>query len=103
MGVLQAARRLGLRIPHDLSVIGMDDHVFSDVMDLTTMRQDLQAQGEMAAEMLLQRVRNPTIPAVIVTTPTELVLRGTTGRPGQDSSDLALRVGSSGVAQRAAT
>lgn len=103
MGVLQAARRLGLRVPHDLSVIGIDDHVFSDVMDLTTMRQDLQAQGEMAAEMLLQRVRNPTIPAVIVTTPTELVLRGTTGRPRQDPADLALRVGSSGVAQRAAT
>ena len=92
MGVLQAARRLGLRIPHDLSVIGIDDHVFSDVMDLTTMRQDLQAQGEMAAEMLLQRVRNPTIPAVIVTTPTELVLRGTTGSPGHERTDLALRV-----------
>ena len=87
MGVLQAARRLGLRIPHDLSVVGIDDHVFSDVMDLTTMRQDLQAQGEMAAEMLLQRIRNPTIPAVIVTAPTELVLRSTTASPAPSRTE----------------
>lgn len=96
MGVLQAARRLGLRIPHDLSVIGIDDHVLSEVMDLTTMRQDLQAQGELAAEMLLQRVRNPTIPVVTVTAPTELVLRGTTTGPGPECTDLARRVAGTG-------
>jgi LacI family repressor for deo operon, udp, cdd, tsx, nupC, and nupG len=84
MGVLQAARRLGLRIPHDLSVIGIDDHVLSEVMDLTTMRQDLQAQGELAAEMLIRRMGDPTLPAEIVTAATELVLRGTTGSPGPD-------------------
>ena len=88
MGVLQTARRLGLSIPRDLSVIGIDDHVLSEVMDLTTMRQDLQAQGELAAEMLLQRVEDPTIPAEIVTAPTELVVRGTTGSPGPDRTDL---------------
>lgn len=87
MGVLQTARRLGLSIPRDVSVIGIDDHVLSEVMDLTTMRQDLQAQGELAAEMLLQRVEDPTIPAAIVTAPTELVLRGTTGSPGSDRAD----------------
>lgn len=81
LGVLQAARRQGLHTPQDLSVIGIDDHVLSEVMELTTMRQDLEGQGELAAEMLLQRVRNPTIPAVMVTAPTELVIRGTTGRP----------------------
>ena len=37
MGVLQTARRLGLSIPRDLSVIGIDDHVLSEVMDLTTI------------------------------------------------------------------
>jgi ABC-type sugar transport system substrate-binding protein len=88
MGVLQAARRLGLRIPHDLSVIGIDDHVLSEVMDLTTMRQDLQAQGELAAEMLIRRMGDPTLPAEIVTAPTELVLRGTTGSPGPDRTDV---------------
>jgi LacI family repressor for deo operon, udp, cdd, tsx, nupC, and nupG len=96
MGVLQAARRLGLRIPHDLSVIGIDDHVLSEVMDLTTMRQDLQAQGELAAEMVLQRVRNPTIPAVIVTAPTELVLRSTTASPGPARTGAAIRVAATG-------
>ncbi|WP_082592775.1 LacI family DNA-binding transcriptional regulator [Phycicoccus sp. Soil803] len=88
MGVLQAARRLGLRIPNDLSVIGIDDHVLSEVMDLSTMRQDLQAQGELAAEMLIRRMGDPTLPAEIVTAPTELVLRGTTGSPGPDRTDV---------------
>jgi LacI family repressor for deo operon, udp, cdd, tsx, nupC, and nupG len=99
MGVLQSARRLGLRIPHDLSVIGIDDHVLSEVMDLTTMRQDLQAQGELAAEMLLRRIGDPTIPAVIVTAPTELVLRGTTGSPGPACTDLAIRVAGAGSSE----
>jgi LacI family repressor for deo operon, udp, cdd, tsx, nupC, and nupG len=92
MGVLQTARRLGLRIPHDLSVVGIDDHVLSEVMDLTTMRQDLQAQGELAAGMLLRRLADPTIPAEIVTAATELVLRGTTGSPGPDRTDLETRM-----------
>ena len=96
VGVLQTARRLELRIPRDLSVIGIDDHVLSEVMDLTTMRQDLQAQGELAAEMLLQRVADPTIPAEIVTAPTELVLRGTTGSPGPDRTDVETRVAATG-------
>jgi LacI family repressor for deo operon, udp, cdd, tsx, nupC, and nupG len=99
MGVLQTARRLGLRIPHDLSVIGIDDHVLSEVMDLTTMRQDLQAQGELAAEMLLRRIGDPTIPAAIVTAPTELVLRGTTGSPGPDRTELAIRVAGAGSSE----
>ena len=38
--------------------------------------------------MLLQRVEDPTIPAEIVTVPTELVLRGTTGSLGPDRTDL---------------
>jgi hypothetical protein len=69
-----------------MSVIGID--VLSEVMDLTTMRQDLQAQGELAAEMLLQRVEDPTIPAEIVTASTGLVLRGTTGSLGPDRTDV---------------
>ena len=80
MGVLQAARRLGLRIPHDLSVIGIDDHVLSEVM----------------AAGVLQRVRDPTIPAVIVTAPTELVLRSTTASPGPARTGAAIRVAATG-------
>lgn len=103
MGVLHTARRLGLRIPRDLSVIGIDGHVFSEVMELTTVRQDLQAQGELAAEMLVQRIRNPTIPAATVTSPTELVLRGTTCSPPPDHTDVGKHApGDVGSVQRRA-
>lgn len=81
MGVVQAARRLGLRVPQDLSVIGIDDHELSEVMDLTTVRQDLHTQGRRAAEMLVQSLENPTTPKATLTVPTELVIRGTTQVP----------------------
>ena len=81
MGVVQAARRLGLRVPQDLSVIGIDDHELSEVMDLTTVRQDLHKQGRRAAEMLVQSLENPTTPKATLTVPTELVIRGTTQVP----------------------
>ena len=38
MGVIFEATRLGVRVPEDLSVIGIDDHDFSDAMGLTTVR-----------------------------------------------------------------
>jgi DNA-binding LacI/PurR family transcriptional regulator len=78
IGVVQAARRLGLNVPNELSVIGIDDHELSEVMDLTTMRQDLRMQGRWAAEMLVQRLKDPTTPSATLTVPTELVIRGTT-------------------------
>ena len=38
--------------------------------------------------MLIRRMGDPTLPAEIVTAPTELVLRGTTGSPGPDRTDV---------------
>src|SRR5580765_1980122 len=53
IGVIQAARRLGVRVPEDLSVVGIDDYTLSAVMDLTTVRQDVTLQGQTAARLLL--------------------------------------------------
>lgn len=58
-GVYQEARRRGLRVPEDLSVVGFDDVSMCQYMSppLTTVRQPL---GEMAAEsvrMVLEEVR----------------------------------------------
>ena len=39
MGVLKAARDLGLKVPEDLAVIGFDDLDMSEYVDLTTIRQ----------------------------------------------------------------
>jgi LacI family transcriptional regulator, repressor for deo operon, udp, cdd, tsx, nupC, and nupG len=78
LGVIQTARRLGIDVPRDLSVIGIDDYILSEVMDLTTVRQDVVAQGRLAAEMLLGLIDSGAPSSEVRTIPTELVIRGTT-------------------------
>jgi LacI family repressor for deo operon, udp, cdd, tsx, nupC, and nupG len=80
-GVLLAAQRLGLRVPEDLSVAGLDDHAFSAAYGLTTVRQSPLEQGARAAALLLsdlgaRRGRVSTAPA-----PVELVVRASTAPP----------------------
>lgn len=54
-GVLAAARELGLSVPRDLSVIGIDDHDGAAEAGLTTMRQLPAEVGRAAAARLLGR------------------------------------------------
>ncbi len=56
LGVLGAARDLGIDVPSQLSVIGIDDHDLAVVFGLTTVRQDVAAQGAAAATALLARL-----------------------------------------------
>jgi len=99
MGVLHTAARLGLRVPQDLSVIGIDDHEMAFLHDLTTIAQPVQTQGQLAGELLLEAVAAAAAPSAdgasrpdgwrspagrearLVTAPTSLVLRGSTGAP----------------------
>jgi DNA-binding LacI/PurR family transcriptional regulator len=53
IGVLRAARALGLRVPEELSVIGIDDHEMAESFDLTTVAQPVHQQGHVAAEQVL--------------------------------------------------
>jgi alanine racemase len=55
-GVLQAARHLGLAVPHDLSIVGFDDLPLTRFTDppLTTVHQPVRRKGEEAARMLLR-------------------------------------------------
>lgn len=81
MSAAHAARRAGLRVPGDLSVIGLDDHEMSGLFDLTTMAQPVDALGVLAASMILAALDDPEQPRPAVTLPTRLVVRGTTGPP----------------------
>ncbi|TNM64261.1 substrate-binding domain-containing protein [Streptomyces sp. NP160] len=92
-GVYQEARRRGLRVPEDLSVIGFDDVSMCQYMSppLTTVRQPL---GEMAGEsvrMVLEEVRarrkgvpprpRTAVPAPHLQLATRLVVRESTAPP----------------------
>lgn len=81
VGVLEAARELGLRVPQDLSVVGYDDVEIAEILGLTTMRQMLFESGRRGVELLLKTLENPETEPVQEVLPTELVVRETTGPP----------------------
>jgi LacI family transcriptional regulator len=81
-GTLAAARALGLRVPHDLSVVGFDDIELAAYAGLTTVRQPLFDSGFVATKLLLGALQGE---AVLTEEqhelPLELVERLTTGPP----------------------
>lgn len=83
--VIQAASERGLRVPEDLSVVGFDDSVLARTTEppLTTVRQDFDAKGRLAADALLaaiDRVRaGQTAAPTQQRIPVELVVRESTG------------------------
>jgi DNA-binding LacI/PurR family transcriptional regulator len=79
-GALQSARRLGLRVPDDLSIIGFDDAPGADALQLSTVRQPNRRKGELAARTLLDLVAGRPIEPVHLL-PTELIVRASTGPP----------------------
>ncbi|HEU4323668.1 MAG TPA: LacI family DNA-binding transcriptional regulator [Roseiflexaceae bacterium] len=78
MGVLKAARERGLRVPHDLAVIGFDDIDIADYIGLTTIRQHLEESGRVAVDLLLARLEGSPRPPQRIQLPVELVRRETT-------------------------
>src|SRR3954471_14988766 len=56
LGVVAAARDLGLQVPDDLSVIGYDDIEPADYVGLPTIRQQLFESGRLGAEILLAEI-----------------------------------------------
>lgn len=79
IGALRAIRRAGLRVPEDISVIGVDDHPLAQELDLTSVRQDVRAQGELAARLVIDALAGRPV-AESNLLPTQLVLRGSTRR-----------------------
>ncbi|MEU6224286.1 LacI family DNA-binding transcriptional regulator [Streptomyces sp. NPDC047042] len=80
-GAYKAIRRLGLRIPDDLSVTGLDDLALATAIDpeLTTVRLDAELFGERGMQALLAVLdgRTPTQGDI----PVQLVVRGSTAPP----------------------
>lgn len=56
--VISETKKLGLKVPDDLAVIGFDDRPFSPYLDppLTTVRQPLYEEGFQACEILINKL-----------------------------------------------
>jgi LacI family repressor for deo operon, udp, cdd, tsx, nupC, and nupG len=83
IGVIQAGKRLGRRIPQDLSVVGFDDIQFARYTDppLTTVAQPMREIGEGTVRLLLEIVEGNQIAPVSITLPHTLMVRSSTAPP----------------------
>ena len=81
MELLDALERRGRRVPETMSVVGFDDIPVAGHarVGLTTVRQDAELMGGVAAEMLLEAIVDGRHPSRRVLVPTELVVRTSTG------------------------
>ncbi|SIT37819.1 Transcriptional regulator, LacI family [Paraburkholderia piptadeniae] len=82
LGVLEAAKRQGIRVPDQLSIIGFDDMPLagSPLVGLTSIRQPVEAMARTAARRLVERIRAGGMGAYAHDVlPIQLVRRDTTG------------------------
>jgi DNA-binding LacI/PurR family transcriptional regulator len=77
-GAMKTLRKRGLRVPQDVAVIGFDDHDAAELLDLSTVRQPVYAQGATVARALLAAAGGELGPQPAIVLPTELVIRGST-------------------------
>lgn len=92
LGAVRAARRLGLRVPEDVSIVGFDDSALMTCTDppLTTNRQPIDAMGRAAVNLLVTLMEGGTAADEELLYETELVVRGSTG-PAPDGRPHARR------------
>ncbi|MGW5361999.1 LacI family DNA-binding transcriptional regulator [Actinopolymorpha pittospori] len=78
LGVIEAARARGLRVPEDLSVVGFDDTQVARLASppLTTVKQPLQDMGAVALRTALQLAAGEKVDSHHVELATSLVVRG---------------------------
>jgi LacI family transcriptional regulator len=83
IGALNAAQKLGVEVPDQLSIVGFDDIAMSawELFDLTTVRLDFGVIAEYACQLLVERMTAETATSRKHVIPVSLTLRGTHGPP----------------------
>jgi LacI family xylobiose transport system transcriptional regulator len=81
LDLYEAARTIGLRIPEDLSVVGVDDPPSASLLapSMTTMRQPLVQLGHAAVTALYDRITTDSANQTGRTLRSELVIRRSSG------------------------
>ena len=81
VGVMRGLRRLGLKVPVDVALVGFDDFEWADCFEphLTVIAQPCHEIGRQAAKMLLARIENPDKDPTTVRLKTSLVIRNSCG------------------------
>ena len=91
IGALNAIEESGLRAPHDISLVGYDNTSLAAMrhLSLTTVHQPRHDIGQMAVDLLIERIRGGRVkPRRVVLAPT-LVVRSTTAPPPRERAPLS--------------
>lgn len=81
VGAIIAARRTGVQVPGELSIVGVDGHEYAEMFSLTTVEQSPREQGTAVVELLMDALEGRRQAATSILHPTRLVVRSTTARP----------------------
>jgi DNA-binding LacI/PurR family transcriptional regulator len=81
LGAIRAAKRAGMHVPTDVSVVGFDDSFLMNCTEppLTTVRQPIEPMCRMVIELLVSQVAGSPIPHDELLFEPELVVRASTG------------------------
>ena len=79
--LMQTLISLGIRIPEDVRIVGMDDVRYASLLPvpLTTIHQDCAGIGAVAIATMLQRLEHPELPIRDILVPVRLVVRRSCG------------------------
>ena len=83
LGAMQRARELGIDIPHDVSIVGVDDQPIAEALGLTTVHQDVAEHGARVARWLVDLLRDDDHSVERFIAPIRLVERTTTAVPAR--------------------
>jgi LacI family transcriptional regulator len=85
MGVMEAARTLGLSVPQQLSIVGFDNTLLAHTSSprLTTVHQPVEEIGQTAVETILKLARGELLPSKRVELATHLIVRDSTDVPAR--------------------
>ncbi len=80
-GGIRAIKELGLRIPHDVAVVGFGDYELAKFVDplLTSVRFDMYQMGVIAAQRLCMLFDDADAFPWLIRVPTRLIVRQSTG------------------------
>ena len=83
VGIIVAARQLGIMVPAQLSVVGIDGHSLAEMFQLTTLEQRPSEQGSRAVQLVMARLgRSPErMDAERVEIPVTFTVRASTTAP----------------------
>ena len=88
LGALRAFAERKLKVPHDISLVTFDDAPFAEYLasPLSVVRQNIEAIGHCAAELLIEQIRTGCKPQQLLhRIPVEFVERDSIGPPKRDS------------------